>query len=276
MSDQKITEFRERAELGIRPMDPDRLLERGWALRRRRRLAPVAALAAAMAVGYGVYTSVPDPARSQTPAGQISIPVPELGPRVLGEVSTGDREAIEPGTYALAIVGGDDVPDAVLDVVGEDWRTSSSGAWQASASGAVSWGIAEYMGMNVDRCHPNGAGLPSGLSHGQVVDRIADVPGTRVLDAPSPAPFFGTDLPATHLQVSIPVKIQCETGLETDPALDAVWGGRLGPRVTVDVWVLEYDDEVLLATLSARGNPSSDMLDDRTSTLETLRFVPLS
>ncbi|HEX5970120.1 MAG TPA: hypothetical protein VFY88_16705 [Intrasporangium sp.] len=273
MSDQKITEFRERAELGVRPMDPDRLLERGRALRRRRQLAPVAALAAAVAVGYGVYTSIPDPAPSQTPAGQITIPVPELGLRVLGEVTRG--EVFEPGTYALAIVGGDDVPDAVLDAVGEGWRTTSSGAWHNSTSGAISWGIAEYRGMDVARCEPGGAGLPSGLSRAQVVDRIAEVPGTRVLDAPSPAPFFSAELPATHLQVSIPMKIRCATELETEPALDSMWGGRLGPRVTVDVWVLEYGDDVLLATLSSRGNPSSEMLDERTSTLESLRFAPL-
>ena len=54
MSDQKISEFRERAQVAaaVAAPDPDLLLQRGAALRRRR-LAPVVALAACAAIGIG-------------------------------------------------------------------------------------------------------------------------------------------------------------------------------------------------------------------------------
>ncbi len=57
MSEQKISEFRERAQLAVAAPDPDLLLQRGRALRRRRQLVPVVALAACAAIGIGLLAS---------------------------------------------------------------------------------------------------------------------------------------------------------------------------------------------------------------------------
>lgn len=267
MSDQKITEFRERAELGVRQVDPDLLLERGRALRRRRQLAPLAALAALAAVGYGVYASIP--ARHQTPAGQVMIPEPEV--KMLSEQPR--RRVLEPGTYPLEFTVSDGVPDAYVELVGEGWRASSSGALQSTPDAVVSWSLAGYRDVNVNRCATTGAALPGGLSRAQVAEQIAAVPGTRVLEAPAPATFFGLGGPTTHLQISLPMVIQCETGPVSDGALDSMYDGPRDPRVTIDVWVIEHDDEVLLASMARRGAPPPEMLQELASTVESLRFT---
>ena len=67
MSDQKISEFRERAQMAVAAPDPDLLLQRGRALRRRRQLVPVVALAACAALGIGLLASGGDGARTDEP-----------------------------------------------------------------------------------------------------------------------------------------------------------------------------------------------------------------
>ena len=54
----------------------------------------------------------------------------------------------------------------------------------------------------------------------------------------------------------------------------AIWPGPPDPRVTVDVWLLQDGDRLLILTRGVRGKPPAEMLDSLDRTLGTLRLVP--
>src|SRR3954468_4111792 len=105
MSDQKITEFRERALVAVTPPDPEELLERGRALHRRRRLVPAVAVAATAAVAFAVFTvrggghadSSPGPQVTPPPRRHPGHPVPELEAAAAGKHTAGGAADVRPG-----------------------------------------------------------------------------------------------------------------------------------------------------------------------------------
>jgi hypothetical protein len=266
MSEQKIAEFRERATTMVAPADPDQLLERGRALRRRRQLAPVVALAACAAVAIGIVTSGGGDSRSEAPpVGTPTITPTDTTANDLYE----QGDPLPPGEYPFGVSGG---PDATAELVGEGWRVWDSGAHLDAAAGTVSLGIREYHDIHVDRCSPDGPQLTKGLSRGQVVRQVSRVAGTQVTSPPSPATMLG--LTGTHLQVSVPWReIECPTGTVTEAVLMASWDGPKDPTVTVDVWVLEDGDRLLMLTKSVRGNPSPAQLEALETAMGTLSLA---
>ena len=50
----------------------------------------------------------------------------------------------------------------------------------------------------------------------------------------------------------------------------AIWPGQTDPTVTVDVWLLEDDDRLLILTRGVRGRPSPATLESLNLTLEEL------
>ncbi len=259
MSDQKIAEFRERAELGVTPPDPDLLLQRGKALRRRRQIVPAAAVAACAAIGLGLVTGlVGDTTSSPEPTSPSS---PEM--RLLDDRAY--QIPLPSGEYALGSLATVELDDA-------GWHGVTNGAVLSDAGGTVSWGLDDHAGMRVDRCHPASSTLPSTLTRPQVVDRVSRVRDTRVTSAARPATALG--LSGTRLQVSIPITLECKWGTDHGGALNAIWDGpSAAPRVTVDVWVLERGDQLLMLTRSVRGNPSPATIESLDKVLETLRLA---
>ena len=68
MSDQRIAEFRERAELGVTLPDLAHLERRGHALHRRRQASVLGGLVLALVAGYGLISTLPgDPDASPSP-----------------------------------------------------------------------------------------------------------------------------------------------------------------------------------------------------------------
>ena len=80
-------------------------------------------------------------------------------------------------------------------------------------------------------------------------------------------------LTGTHLQLSIPVDVTCRAGEYGGGYLMSIWDGPTDPRVTVDVWLLQDGDRLLILTRGVRGNPPAEMLDSLNRTLDTLRLV---
>ena len=76
MPDQKIEEFRELAESAVVAPDPEVLLQRGRARRRRRQLAPVVAVAAVTAAVLAISATGGDPRTDEQPAGRPSQSAP--------------------------------------------------------------------------------------------------------------------------------------------------------------------------------------------------------
>ena len=265
MADQKIQEFRARAESAIAPADPDLLLHRGRALRRRRQLAPVAALAAVAALGIAVLAPegggprTDNPPAAGTPTGTTTGTAPK---QVLGDWDS----PLPPGEYEIHFSSFTPAsrPDATVEVIGESWEGWDSGAHWSTPQGTVSWGLRPYDTVTIHPCQPD----QHATSQLDAVRQLSRIPG-EVTAFPRPATAMG--LTGTHLQLSIPVNVECRTGEPAGATLMAIWEGPKDPTVTVDVWLLEHDDRLLLLTQGVRGNPSPPMLLALERTLRTIR-----
>lgn len=263
MSDQKIAEFRARAELGVPEVDPDLLLRRGTAIRRRRQLLPVAVVAAVVAIAVGVASGLGgDPSTRQDPTSE------DTGVHYLDEPTF--LYGLEAGEYALHPLTPGGPPFATVELDG-GWHGASNAAYRSDAGGTVAWGLDLAFGIDVDRCHEDGPLLPPGLTRAQVVDRVASVVDTRVTSAPRPASALG--LQGSHLQVSIPLDLECPAGLVRGHALLATWDGPSpARRATVDVWVLGRGEDMVVLTRSVRGEPSPETIASLDNALATLEL----
>jgi hypothetical protein len=265
MSDQKIAEFRARAELGVTEVDPDLLLRRGTAMRRRRQLVPVGVVAACAAIGIGIFSSLGgDPSTGQDPTSE------RTGVQYLDDPTY--LYGLEAGEYALHPLTPGAPAFATVELDG-GWYGGSNAAYRSDAGGTVSWGLDLAFGIDVDRCHPDGSQLPPGLTRAQVVDRVATSIGTQVISPPVPATALR--LRGTYLQVSIPIILECPTGTVEGYALLATWDGPSpAPRVTVDVWVLGRGQDMVMLTRSVRGEPSPETIASLDAALGTLELGP--
>lgn len=261
MSEQKILEFRERAERQVTPADPGLLLQRGQALRRRRHLAPVLALAVCGAIGIGIATNAAD-GRDAASNIQPAAPTPVTGPPSIDSFSN----HMPPGTYTLDQVPPVGRADLTVELIGENWIGWSGGARKHDRQGGVSWGIQEYNNTIIDPCTDRHATTMAGA-----IRQLSEIPG-RVTQAARPDTALG--LTGTHLQLSIPVQVDCGAGQPGGGYLMAIWEGPQDPRVTVDVWLLQDGDQLLILTRGVRGNPPAEMLDSLDRTIDTLRLVP--
>ncbi len=262
MPDQMIQEFRDRAERAIAPPDPGLLQQRGRALRRRRQVMPILALVVCGAVGVGIANYA---AQGGTTSREVPPATPRqiIEPNILGITS----EQVAPGSYTLDNSPQDGRADATVELVGEHWYGWSSGAHIENVLGTVSWGLKEYQDVPIEPCHPN----RHATSKAGAINQLTELPG-RVTQAPRATTALG--LPATHLQVSVPVDVTCGGTTSFDAYLMAMWEGPSDPKVTVDVWLLEDGDRLLLLTKGVRGEPSPEMLDNLDATLNTLRLAP--
>jgi hypothetical protein len=260
MPDQVIQEFRDRAERLVTPPNPSLLHHRGRALRRRRQLAPILALAVCGAIGIGIATFVSDDAVA--PRGiQPASPSPTTQPQALGETS----EQLRPGAYTLDQLPQDGRADATVELVGEHWIAWSSGAHLENVLGTASWGVREYYKTIIDPCTGRHATTLEGA-----ISQLSELPG-RVTTSPRPVTALG--LTGTYLQLSIPVDVTCRGETVSAGYLMAVWDGPQDPTVTVDVWLLQDGDRLLIMTKGVRGEPSPEMLDNLDQTLNTLRLA---
>ncbi len=131
MSEQKILEFRERAERLVTPADPGLLLRRGHALRRRRQLAPVLALAVCGAIGIGIATNAAD-GRDAASNIQPAAPTPVTGPPSIDSFSTTCHPVPTRSTRCPRSAG----PIVTVELIGENWIGWSGGAQKHEPPGA--------------------------------------------------------------------------------------------------------------------------------------------
>src|SRR3954463_5377014 len=198
MSDQKITEFRERALVAVTTPDPDQLLQRGRALRRRRRLAPVVAVAAAVAVTFGLFNVRGDDESAPAPATQS----PSSAPPLLGSTLL-----TEPQTYGVDTLGNTRA-DLLVDLVGVSWQAWSGGAFMPRLEGTVDWGVDAYARTVIDRCRPD----RHAKTRAGAITQLSEIAGT-VTRAARPARKLGRA--GTYMQVRVPVdNLHCPPGVE--------------------------------------------------------------
>jgi hypothetical protein len=259
MSDQKVAEFLELAEQSVVPANPDLLLQRGRSLRRRRQLAPVVAVAAAAVLGIGFMVMGGDSNSDRQPSQN---PTDTVSPRALGE------DASSPGEYVMTDVDWDGTYDISVQLSGEGWESWDSGSHQSTSLGAVSWGSARYADTIIQRCNE----LRRATTMRGAIRQLTHIQGT-VTQAPTTTTRLG--LTGTHLQLEIPVDVECPGGIEPTMAnLMALYAGPTDPTVTVDVWVLEAGDDLVILTKGVRGNPTAEMLQDLDTTFNSLAYTP--
>ena len=77
------------------------------------------------------------------------------------------------------------------------------------------------------------------------------------------------------MPLPLPVDLECPGGASPTPAnLLAIWNGSTDPTVTVDVWLIERQDRLLMLTKGVRGHPSEATLVELNQTMDSLRFEP--
>jgi hypothetical protein len=262
MSEQKVTEFRERALVAVTPPDPDQLLERGRVLRRRRQLAPVVAVAATAAVAFGLLTVRGNDQSEPSPATEVT-QSPDSKPPLLGGIGVMGGQ-----TYGVDTLRPDNRADFLVDLVGDgNWKAWSGGAYMTSPQGTVSWGLDTYAGTIIDRCRPG----QHAKTRAGAITQLSQIDGT-VTQAAQPARRLG--MTGTHIQVRVPVDhLDCPPGVEPSGSnLMSIWdGGSTAPTVTVDVWLLGDGKDMIILTRGARGTPPAEMLESLDKTVDTLR-----
>lgn len=252
----------------LAPPDPALLLQRGRALRRRRLLLPLAAVAVAAALAAVLAPEGGGPPPVSTQAGFHAQGPSATAPKVLG-----DWEATRPpGDHLIyfdylsdySVV--DRQADATVRLVGRSWERWSGGAFLTNARGSVSWGLHPYDDVVIDPCRPDRhAATAIGA-----VRQLSVVPG-RVAQPPRSATVLG--LTGTHLRLSVPAEVECRGGAPGRANLMALGPAPRDPFVTVDAWVLDDGDRLLLFTRAVRGTPSTSMLRALDQTLSTLRLA---
>jgi hypothetical protein len=262
MSEQKILEFRERAERLVTPADPGLLQRRGHTVRRRRQFAPVLALAVCGAIGIGIATY---PADGRDAAGNIqpAAPTPVTGPTSIDSFPN----QMPPGTCTLDQVPQDGRTDLTVELVGQNWIGWTGGAQKHNRHGASAGASRSTTTPSSTR-----ATRPARDDLAGAIRQLSEIPG-RVTQAARPDTALG--LTGTHQQLSIPVDVICREGEYVGGYRTAVWPGPPDPRVTVDVWLLLQDgDQLLILTWGVRGNPPAGMRDSLDRTIDTLRVIP--
>ena len=127
-------------------------------------------------------------------------------------------------------------------------------------------GLGLYSDTPIDRCDAD----RRAESLAGAVRQLTGLPG-RVIAGPSREPATG----ATHLRLSLPVDVECPDGSTPTPAnLLAIWDGSTDPTVTVDVWLIEHEDRLLILTKGVRGHPSKATLEELNQTVDSLRIQP--
>ena len=261
MSEQKLTEFRERAQSGVAGPDPDLLLQRGRNLRRRRQLVPVAALAACAAIGIALLAPGGGDTRTDVPPARQPSVTETPDPAFLG---TGARLR-DPGTYGMD-QDEDGRRDGAVELFGDGWETWESGGFMNDTTGVVSWGFRKYQDTPIPSCNPvrpatSLSGATSQLTHAQVTVTRAARPTTKL------------GLTGTYLQLSRPDDLGCPNGAVAG-GLMTDWPGAGKPTTTVDVWLLEDGDRLLILTRGVHGHPSPATLENLDRTLRTLQYFP--
>jgi len=199
MSEQRLLEFRSRAEELVALPDLGQLERRGE-VRRRRRQAFVATLAAAgVAVVAWLSTTVGSPRADQSPVDNERL---ASATEYLGRWA---RPTLEPGTYSMQVSPLLDRPTVLVDL-STGWHAWNWGPNRGA--GMANRPHLPYAGLIVtdlydvvDKpCQPGSDGMKTlGNDPQELVDALVALPRATVLAGPEADDRFG--YPATHLRI---------------------------------------------------------------------------
>ena len=286
MSDQKLSEFRERV-LRATPLPDLAAIERRGRVRRQRRTAgAVAGIAACVGLGLGIVALLgsdqdPDagPVESPRPT-DTSRPV-SSEPRILIE---GSIARLPEGNYYLDNLDPGGEPDALVRLVGDGWQGYAAGAFRSTDDGEalIGWGADVFTSFPVDHCRPRGEQRPA-RTVGAMAERLTHVQGTTVTSAPTRVTRFGRS--GLHLQLHVAGDATCPmSGVPGDNVHDALtWyldHGDLartpGTRVTVDLWLLKDGGRIVVVGKVVTDRATAEDRENIDETLDHLRLAPRS
>jgi len=271
MSEQRLLEFRSRAEALVDLPDLEALEQRGATLRRRRQVLVASVAAAVVAAIAFVGADMRQPKADPGPANdndRLAASTPYLG--------YGDRPDLDPGTYSWRVSPYQDRPFAIVDVP-EGWNawfgpSRSTETDDGKLKGDVDLIVTDVYEIVEKACQPADDGMRElGDDPQELVEALARMPRHDVLVGPRAVERFGH--PATHLRVEVennrcpfgePLVMLRDTGIG-----QPVGAGPAGSRS--DLWVVDVGSRpVLVSAYRAAGTPAwlKAELDEMVDSLE--------
>jgi hypothetical protein len=250
--------------------DVDRLISGGRLRQRRRNLARVGAAAAvAVLVAGGVYGVVK--ASSGTDAGPAKPPSPTQSPQPYPH----DAGSLQPGTYRMLVGNGVTgvAIDADLTLDSSDWQNSNYPLVSDGTSyGAVAiyqpLALAAGTGCLNDRVNDSLGHTPQAVAR-----QLTRLPGSTVVQAPTPVQAFGRD--ALHLQSRITP--DCGKGVyRVAMTLHSGHGISYGEPVkpvVIDFWVLDVRGTPVVVDTWHQVGSSSQLVDEIARTRDSISIV---
>ena len=258
MSEQRLKDFASEAEHLVQAPRLDEIVGRGRDLRRLRTTV-VAAAAVLVAVAGGVVASIDREDRSDSPTRPHQIER-QLDPRLYGD------ETLKPGEerfYRPSVFGDDRV-----------WLTASAGGWDWWGQGAVKFRPGEtappgetepyarytvlpleqvMAGRPCDPGHTNSRWTAAGDDPTTAAERIATIPGLRVVQAPETTERFGVEV----VHVGVALRARCPNKADRNLFQgegNVIWGS---PPGDYDVWITRLSTGGLLM-IAADHHPQVD------------------
>lgn len=278
MSEMKLSEFRERV-LQVTPLPEFATIERrGRARRRRRAVGAAAVVAACVVLGFGVAAVGGRDSGDRTQPVDRPGQTESSGPKIL---DIGMPGTLRPGGYALDNLDPDEIADATVSLIGEGWEALSSGAVQNTDDGVSlgGWGVNVFASVPVDPCRPLGPQRPAPPTASAVAEQLANVDGSTVTSSPAQVTRFGRS--GTHMKLHVS-KTACMKRRQADEGFQFAWYvnrtldaiGPPEPGATVDLWVLEDGDRLLVVGKAVTEQATPSDREQINATIETLRLAP--
>ena len=285
MSELKIIEFRERAELALDLPDLAVLEQRGQALRRRRVAIVTGGLLLALVAGFGIASAVSGrPGAAPVPAAPVPTspglaitPEPwEAGVRTTWE--SGEKVLL-PGRSEV-VLGRAAVS---FDAPSDDWEWWEIGVGLRLPTETNDYAFAVFfLPAPTARQRPCGAGLVERLGNDPVrllanVEPLRGLAGATILQAPRVVEAFGGT--AVHVRLrtaegctpgALPAQLR---GFHLGAPEEPGWGGA----ITVDAWhvvIPGAEPESLLVLSQDLGSGTDEDRAEKRALLDSLRIEP--
>jgi hypothetical protein len=271
MSELKLREFAEQAELLVGLPDLDGLRRRGGALRVRRQVGMVAAATLLAVTGaWLVHERTPQTVEPAPPIEPVPGARPYPGPKM---------ENLDPGTYELSPSAVSTDP-TVLVTVPRGWNSWQGpnrfeGQHQDETNEQALEGMTWYAGLLVVKvtavattCAEPSSPDQFVETYRETVDAIGRLPGYRLVREPVTDVRFGH--PATHFVLSaLPETQDCRSyNAFATSAHDTV-----GVEARGDVWVVDVDGTPLTVSAGTMGAVPPRIRAELHSIVDSIEFV---
>ncbi|MBO9522775.1 MAG: hypothetical protein J7518_14680 [Nocardioidaceae bacterium] len=260
--------------------DLDRIVTGGQDRLRRRNTTRIGLAAAAVLIAGGGAYGIAQLGDSDSNTDVTDVPPSPVNPRHWADF---DGEAADPGAYRIPVGTQADGKslDADFSIQGSNWTASNL---PVAYSGAQFAGFGAYQAESVAGGCKMEAGLkPAATQPQQLVQQLAAMPQSQVLQQPAPATAFGHS--ATHLQVRVNAACSQAAGptayvvaetAEADTRAVSYFADGVpadSGAVVIDFWVLDVNGTTVVVDMFRSEGASQALADQAAEGRESIAFV---